>query len=71
VNIPSASVEAVDGLRVVQRHAAIVGKADHPSPQLTAQIRGITLNQTWTIPRSIVEKAASQAEERPGLSPPR
>ncbi len=55
VNIPSASVEAVESQRAVQRHTAIAGKKDHPSPQLTATIRGITLNPSWTIPRSIVE----------------
>jgi murein L,D-transpeptidase YcbB/YkuD len=55
VNIPSASVEAVEGSRVVERHAAVAGDADHPSPQLIALIRGITFNPTWTIPRSIVE----------------
>jgi L,D-transpeptidase YcbB len=55
VNIPTASVEAVKELRVVQRHAAIVGKINDPSPQLTTVIRSITLNPTWTIPRSIVE----------------
>jgi L,D-transpeptidase YcbB len=55
VNIPSASVEAIENSRAVQRHAAIVGKVDHPSPQLTATIQSITINPTWTIPRSIVE----------------
>lgn len=56
VNIPSASVEAVQNGRVVERHAAIAGKIDWPSPELTAPIRSITLNPTWTIPRSIVER---------------
>src|SRR5262249_615803 len=55
VKIPSASVEAVENQRTVQRHTAIAGKNDHPSPQLTAAIQGITLNPTWTIPHSIVE----------------
>jgi murein L,D-transpeptidase YcbB/YkuD len=55
VNIPSASVEAVQDLRVAQRHAAVVGELDHPSPQLIAAIRSITINPAWTIPRSIVE----------------
>jgi murein L,D-transpeptidase YcbB/YkuD len=55
VNIPSASVEAVQDSRVVHRHAAIAGKIDWPAPQLTAEIRSITLNPIWTIPRSIVE----------------
>src|SRR5262245_11978966 len=48
VNIPSASVEAIENSRAVQRHAAIVGKVDHPSPQLTATIQSITINPTWT-----------------------
>jgi L,D-transpeptidase YcbB len=56
VNIPTASVEAMNDLRVAQRHAAIAGKIDDPSPQLTTVIRSITLNPTWTIPRSIVKR---------------
>jgi L,D-transpeptidase YcbB len=55
VNIPAASVEAVENLRAIQRHTAIAGKIDHPSPQLTAAIQGITINPTWTLPRAIVE----------------
>jgi murein L,D-transpeptidase YcbB/YkuD len=55
VNIPSASVEAVQDLRVAQRHAAVAGELDHQSPQLIAAIRSITINPAWTIPRSIVE----------------
>jgi L,D-transpeptidase YcbB len=55
VNIPSASVEAIENSRAVQRHAAIAGKVDHPSPQLTATIQSITINPAWTVPRSIVE----------------
>jgi len=55
VNIPTASVEAVEDQRVVLRHTAIAGKSDHRSPQLTAAIQGITINPTWTIPHAIVE----------------
>lgn len=55
VNIPSAFVEAIDDSRVVQRHMAVAGRADRPSPQLSASIESVTLNPTWTIPRSIVE----------------
>jgi L,D-transpeptidase catalytic domain len=53
VNIPAASVEAIENQRVLQRHTAIAGKRDHRSPQLTAAIQGI--NPTWTIPHAIVE----------------
>ena len=55
VNIPSASVEVVQDLRVAQRHSAVAGDVDHQSPSLTAAIRSITINPAWTIPRSIVE----------------
>ena len=55
VNLPSTSVEAVEGGRVVHRYAAIVGNVDHPSPQLAAHIAAIDLNPTWTVPVSIIK----------------
>ncbi len=56
VNIPSASVEAVENFRAVQRHAAVAGRPDDPSPQISTLIRGITINPSWTIPRAIIER---------------
>jgi hypothetical protein len=47
-------LEAVENQRVVQRHTAIAGKSDSPSPQLTAAIQGITINLTWAIAHAIV-----------------
>ena len=34
VNIPAAQIEAVEGDRVVSRHAGVVGKIDRPTPML-------------------------------------
>ncbi|MGN6550748.1 MAG: L,D-transpeptidase family protein [Pararhizobium sp.] len=56
VNIPAASVEAVENGQVVQRHTAIVGRITRQTPLLSSKINQIILNPYWTAPRSIVEK---------------
>ncbi|WP_110031043.1 L,D-transpeptidase family protein [Hoeflea marina] len=56
VNIPAASIEAVENGRVVQRHTAIVGKIDRQTPILNSKIHEVILNPYWTSPRSIIEK---------------
>jgi murein L,D-transpeptidase YcbB/YkuD len=56
VNIPAASVEAVESGETVKRYAAVVGGRRHPSPQLVAKIVSIDINPTWTVPASIIKK---------------
>jgi murein L,D-transpeptidase YcbB/YkuD len=56
VNIPAATVEAVEGGRVARRYVAIVGDVEHPSPEIAASISVINLNPTWTVPVSIIKK---------------
>jgi murein L,D-transpeptidase YcbB/YkuD len=56
VNLPAASVEAVENGRVVHRYVAIVGGVEHPSPEISAHISVINLNPTWTVPTSIIKK---------------
>ena len=56
VNIPGAAVEAVENGQVVQRHIAVVGRPDRPSPVLQARIQNVNLNPTWTAPFSVVKK---------------
>jgi murein L,D-transpeptidase YcbB/YkuD len=56
VNLPAASVEAVENGAVVHRYAVIVGDVDHPSPQIAAYVAAINLNPTWTVPVSIIKK---------------
>lgn len=55
VNIPGASVEAVENGAVAQRHLAVVGRPDRPSPVIQANITSVNLNPYWTVPTSIVK----------------
>jgi L,D-transpeptidase YcbB len=55
VNIPGASVEAIEDGQVAQRHVAVVGRPDRQSPVLEARINAVNLNPTWTVPLSIVK----------------
>ena len=56
VNIPAASIEAVEDGRVVSRHTAIVGKVDRPSPIVNSKITEINFHPFWTVPVSIIKK---------------
>ena len=56
VNIPAATVEAVEAGRVARRYVAVVGKADRASPTLETRISAVNLNPTWTVPVSLIKK---------------
>lgn len=56
VNIPAASVEAVENGQVVSRHTAVVGKVDRPSPIVNSSIQEINFHPFWTVPASIIKK---------------
>jgi murein L,D-transpeptidase YcbB/YkuD len=56
VNIPAASVEVVEDGVVVQRHTAVVGKVDRPSPIVNSKITEINFHPFWTVPASIIKK---------------
>ncbi len=56
VNIPAAQVEAVESGQVAQRHAAVVGKPERPSPELSSKIIEINFNPYWYVPKSIIYK---------------
>jgi murein L,D-transpeptidase YcbB/YkuD len=59
VNLPAAFAEAVENDAVVRRYRVIVGKTEKPSPTLTAEITGVVLNPTWTVPSSIAKTEIS------------
>jgi L,D-transpeptidase YcbB len=59
VNIPAAFAEAIENDVVVRRYRVIVGKTEKPSPTLTAEITGVVLNPTWTVPSSIARTEIS------------
>ncbi len=56
VNIPSASVEAIQNGVVEKRFIAVVGKKDRASPEVETRITNVNLNPTWTVPVSIIKK---------------
>jgi murein L,D-transpeptidase YcbB/YkuD len=56
VNIPAAQVEAVESGQVAQRHAAVVGKPERPSPELSSKIQEVNFNPFWYVPKSIIYK---------------
>jgi murein L,D-transpeptidase YcbB/YkuD len=56
VNIPAATIEAVEGAQVVQRHTAVVGKVDRATPILNSKVHQVKFNPYWTVPKSIIEK---------------
>lgn len=55
VNIPSASVEAVENGTVAKRYVAVVGKPENASPMVTTRITNVNINPTWTVPTSIIK----------------
>src|SRR6202795_3463307 len=59
VNMPATFAEAVENDHVVRRYRVIVGKTEKPSPTLTAEITGVILNPTWTVPSSIAKTEIS------------
>ena len=56
VNIPAASIEAVEASQVIQRHTAVVGKVDRATPILNSKVHQIKFNPYWTVPKSIIQK---------------
>ena len=67
VNLPSASVEAIDNGQVVHRYTAIVGDAEHASPEVDAKVVAVNLNPTWTVPTSIIKnEIMPKMQKNPG-----
>ena len=56
VNIPAASIEAVEQGQVAQRHTAVVGRIDRPTPILDSKIQQVNFNPYWHVPKSLIEK---------------
>jgi len=53
VNIPAAALTLVDAGKPAVHMRAIVGRAQHPTPVMSALITAVTVNPAWTVPRSI------------------
>ena len=53
---PGPTIEAVEGGIVAQRHTAVVGRIDRPTPILDSKIQQINFNPYWHVPKSLIEK---------------
>lgn len=56
VNIPAATIEAVNGGMVEQRHTAVVGRVDRATPIMASKVSQINFNPYWHVPKSLVER---------------
>lgn len=56
VNIPAATIEAVEASQVIQRHTAVVGKVERATPILNSKVHQVKFNPFWTVPKSIIQK---------------
>ncbi len=53
VNIPEATVAALDGDSIALRLRAVVGHPTRPTPELSSTIVRLVINPTWNVPQSI------------------
>jgi murein L,D-transpeptidase YcbB/YkuD len=53
VNMPSFTIDVIDKTDTVLSSRVIVGKADHPTPELSSVIECFTLYPYWHVPRKI------------------
>jgi murein L,D-transpeptidase YcbB/YkuD len=56
VNIPAATIEAVNGGMVEQRHTAVVGRVDRATPIMDSKVSQINFNPYWHVPKSLIER---------------
>lgn len=56
VNIPAATIEAVNDGMVEQRHTAVVGRVERATPIMASKISQINFNPYWHVPKSLIER---------------
>jgi murein L,D-transpeptidase YcbB/YkuD len=56
VNIPDYSLTLYNNDKVYWRTRIVVGKPHLPTPLISAEMKFITVNPTWNVPPSIIEK---------------
>ncbi|MBV9347131.1 MAG: L,D-transpeptidase family protein [Pseudolabrys sp.] len=67
VNIPDFRLTLNDSGKVYWTTKIVVGKPNLPTPLITAEMKFITVNPTWNVPPSIIEKEYLPAlQEDPG-----
>ncbi len=67
VNIPAATLWAVEKGRAVFEMPVVVGRRERATPMLAAEITGIRFNPDWTVPPTIkAEDIVPKLRENPG-----
>ena len=56
VNIPAATIEAVAGGMVEQRHTAVVGRVERATPIMASKVTQINFNPYWHVPKSLIQQ---------------
>jgi murein L,D-transpeptidase YcbB/YkuD len=56
VNIPAATLWAIENDNVTNEMPVIVGRKDRPTLSFLAEITGVRFNPTWTVPKTIKEE---------------
>jgi len=56
VNIPAATIEAVNDGMVEQRHTAVVGRVERATPIMASKVSQINFNPYWHVPKSLVRQ---------------
>jgi murein L,D-transpeptidase YcbB/YkuD len=57
VNVPEFRLRMIENGKEIDNHKVIVGKPNKQTPQLQAQVTGVILNPTWTVPQSIIAES--------------
>ncbi len=55
VNIPDYHVRLIEGKQVSMKQRVIIGKPNHPTPELFTEMTHVMLNPYWIIPNSIAK----------------
>lgn len=60
VNIPEYQARLFDAGQVVASHRVIVGKTSTPTPRFRAEVSGVILNPSWSVPQSIIAESVGK-----------
>lgn len=69
VNIPEYRLHVSAEGAEVATHRVIVGKTSTPTPQFSANVTGVILNPTWSVPQSIIAESVGRlVRNSPGVA---
>ena len=68
VNIPAATIEAVNDGMVEQRHTAVVGRVERATPIMASKISQINFNPYWHVPDHLIRQTIAKRVQEKGAS---